>query len=343
MATARGAAGSRIALGRVGSAAVEARRTLLLAAAALVLAGCGTQGGSAARAAQPAPGAARVVGQTRVAANVVDLRVRSAALARTVTVRLVTPRGWADRRRTGRRWPVLYLLHGCCDTPQSWVDNTDVERLARLRDVLVVTPDGGPVGFYSDWRGRDAAGRPAAWETFHLTELRRLLERAYGARKRRAIAGLSMGGFGALSYAVRHRGMFRAAASFSGAVHPLQTPGAVTAILTAFGEPPGARWGDSRAQRAVWRAHDPFYLARRLRGLPLYLSVGNGSAGPFDPRGRMDGTERLLEPMNVALAGRLRRLGVRATTDFYGPGTHTWPYWQRSLHRALPMLLRALR
>jgi S-formylglutathione hydrolase FrmB len=47
--------------------------------------------------------------------------------------------------------------------------------------------------------------------------------------------------------------------------------------------------------------------------------------------------------MNVALAGRLRRLGIRATTDFYGPGTHTWPYWQRSLHRALPMLLRALR
>jgi S-formylglutathione hydrolase FrmB len=47
--------------------------------------------------------------------------------------------------------------------------------------------------------------------------------------------------------------------------------------------------------------------------------------------------------MNTALAGRLRRLGIRARTDFYGPGTHTWPYWQRSLHRALPMLLRALR
>ena len=322
---------------------MEARRPLLLAAAALALGGCGTQAATVARAAQRAPAAAGVVGQTRVAANVVDLRVRSTALSQTVTVRLVTPRGWANRRRTGRRWPVLYLLHGCCDTPQSWVDNTDVERLARLLDVLVVTPDGGPVGIYSDWRGPDAAGRPAGWETFHLTELRRLLERSYGAGKRRAIAGLSMGGFGALSYAARHRGMFRAAASFSGVVHPLQTPGAVTAILTAFGEPPGALWGDAQAQRAVWRAHDPYDLARRLRGLPLYLSVGDGSAGPFDPPGRMDGTERLLQPMNVALAGRLRRLRVRATTDFYGPGTHTWPYWQRGLHRALPMLLRALR
>ena len=59
----------------------------------------------------------------------------------------------------------------------------------------------------------------------------------------------------------------------------------------------------------MWRAHDPYELARRLRGIPLYLSVGDGTAGPFDPPGRTDGTERLLNPMNVALAARLRRLG----------------------------------
>ena len=323
---------------------MRARRSLPPAViAALALGACGTPADAVSRAVQAPPAGASVVGQTRVAANVVDLRVRSPAVGQTVSVRLVTPRGWTDRRRTGRRWPVLYLLHGCCDVPQSWVDRTDVERLSRLRGVLVVTPDAGRVGFYSDWRAPDGAGRPAGWETFHLTELRRLLERSYGAGKRRAIAGLSMGGFGALSYAARHRGMFRAAASFSGVVHPLQTPGFLNAILPAFGEPSGALWGDPVAQRAVWRAHDPYVLARRLRGVPLYLSVGDGSAGPFDPPGRVDGTEQLLNPMNVALAGRLRRLGIRATIDFYGPGTHTWPYWQRSLHRALPMLLRALR
>jgi S-formylglutathione hydrolase FrmB len=311
------------------------RPPLLVAAAALVLGGCGSDA--------PAAAEASVISQTRIAANVVDLRVRSAALEQTVTVRLVTPRGWADRRRTGRRWPVLYLLHGCCDTPGSWVDNTDVGRLARLREVLVVTPDAGRVGFYSDWRSPDAAGRPAAWETFHLVELRRLLERRYGAGRRRALAGLSMGGFGALSYAARRRGMFRAAASFSGVVHPLQNPGVIGAVLAGFGERVEALWGDAATRRSVWRAHDPYHLARRLRGLPLYLSVGDGSAGPFDPAGRTDGTERVLQPMNVALAGRLRRLGIRARTDFYGPGTHTWPYWERSLHRALPMLLRALR
>jgi S-formylglutathione hydrolase FrmB len=316
---------------------------LLVLAAALTLGACGATAGPAARAAQRAPAGATVVGQTRAAADVVDLQVRSPALGRTASVRLVTPRGWSQRAETGRRWPVLYLLHGCCDKPQSWVDNTDVESLRALRDVLVVTPEAGAVGFYSDWVAPDATGVRPRWETFHLVELRRLLERRYGASTRRAIAGLSMGGFGALSYAARHPRMFRAAASFSGVVHPLGNPGAVTAVVSGFGQPGDALWGDPETRRAVWRAHDPYSLARRLRGLPLYLSVGDGSAGPYDPPGKVDGIEQTLHPMNVALAARLRHLGIRVRTDFYGPGTHSWPYWQRSLHRALPMLLRALR
>ena len=54
------------------------------------------------------------------------------------------------------------------------------------------------------------------------------------------------------------------------------------------------------------------------------------------------GIEASLHPQNVALAERLQRLHIPATIDFYGPGTHSWPYWQRELHRALPLLLRAL-
>lgn len=82
---------------------------------------------------------ARVVGERQVAGNIVELTVDSPALARTAKVRLITPRGW-DRRRPGQRWPVLYLLHGCCDTPDSWTRETDVEQWRELRDVLVITP-----------------------------------------------------------------------------------------------------------------------------------------------------------------------------------------------------------
>jgi diacylglycerol O-acyltransferase / trehalose O-mycolyltransferase / mycolyltransferase Ag85 len=142
---------------------------------------------------------ASVVSEKRISDRIVDLTVQSPALGRTATVRLITPDGW-DHRRHGQHWPVLYLLHGCCDTPDSWTRETDVEEIPALRDVLVVTPEGGPVGWYSDWWNHGAGG-PPAWETFHLTEVRRLLERSYGAGKRRVIAGLSMGAAGAMTYA----------------------------------------------------------------------------------------------------------------------------------------------
>jgi len=291
------------------------RRLVVLAA--VLLAGCGE-----APRAVPPPGPA-IVGQHRVAPRIVDLDVRSPALGRTAKVRLLLPAGW-DRTR---RWPVLYLLHGCCDSYDSWTRETDVEELPELRDVLVVMPEGGATGFYSDWVKK---GGPR-WETFHLVELRRLLERDFGAGPQRAIAGLSMGGFGALSYAARHPGFFKAAASYSGVVHPLGDVELVQGIARDEGEDPDALWGDPQAQRAVWAAHDPTEQAARLRGTRLFVSIGNTGL-----------IERSLRPGNDALRTALRRAGVPATLHFYAHGTHDWPYWQRELHRSLPLLLGAL-
>jgi diacylglycerol O-acyltransferase / trehalose O-mycolyltransferase len=117
------------------------------------VAGCGT--GGTVPAGPSAPSAA-VVAQRQVAPRQLDLTVWSAALGRTAQVRLLTPVGWASSAR--RRWPVLYLLHGCCDTYESWTRSTDVEHLPQLRDVLVVMPEGGDVGFYSNWRDGAALG-----------------------------------------------------------------------------------------------------------------------------------------------------------------------------------------
>lgn len=285
---------------------------------------------------------AYVMAQQQVGPRLVDLTVQSPALARAAKVRLLTPDGWEQRRR-GDHWPVLYLLHGCCDTYDSWTRETDVEELGDLRDVLVVMPEAGAVGFYSDW-WNGGAGGPPAWETFHLRELRTLLEHDYGAGHQRVIAGLSMGGFGALSYAARNPGMFRAVASYSGVVHPLfdNFPQGLMSFLRQFGEDPLALWGDPVAQRPIWEAHDPYYLAKKLRSIPVFLSCGDGRAGPFDPPDAFDQGEAGLYLMNLALVTRLQEVGVRLTTDFYGPGTHTWPYWERELHRSLPLLLNAL-
>ncbi|MEV5986777.1 alpha/beta hydrolase family protein [Streptomyces sp. NPDC052051] len=288
---------------------------------------------------------AEVVGVTQVAERQVDLSVRSAALGgRTVKVRLLTPDGWnpADRRQ---HWPTLWLLHGCCGDYTSWTSRTDVARTDSLRDVLVVMPEAGWNGWYSDWWNYGQGGDPA-WETFHTEELRHLLEHDWGASSDRVVAGLSMGGQGALLYAARHPGMFKAAAAYSGSVHPLLNDESVDRIMGYFagqGDDPRRVWGDPVAQREVWAAHDPFHLAKRLKSIPVYLSRGDGTTGPFDAPGTTSDLEADFNRQNQALAGELARVGAKhVTTNFYGSGTHAWPYWERELHASLPTLLRAL-
>lgn len=294
----------------------------------------------------PRPGA-EVVAVTQVADRQVDLSVRSTALGgRTVTVRLLTPDGWDPHdRRHRQHWPTLWLLHGCCGDYTSWTSMTDVAETDSLRDVLVVMPEAGWNGWYSDWWNHGRGGDPA-WETFHTVELRRLLERDWGAGGDRVVAGLSMGGQGALLYAARHPGMFRAAAAYSGSAHPLLDDESVDRIMGFFagqGDDPLRVWGDPVAQRRIWRSHDPFHLAARLRSLPVYLSCGDGTTGPLDTPGSTSALEADFNRQNHALAAELERVGARRlTTHFYGPGTHGWAYWERELHASLPMLLGAL-
>src|SRR6266545_4798689 len=231
---------------------------------------------------------ARVVAVETLGPRLRDLTIDSPALGQRAKVRLLLPRRFAAE--PARRWPVLWLLHGCCDTYQSWTRSTDVQDLPGLAEVLVVMPEAGQVGFYSDWyNGGD--GGPPQWETFHLVELRQLLERDWRAGDHRVVAVVSMGGLGAMAYAARHPGMFQAAASYSG-------------IL------------DTRYQGGPLDTPAPTQQARQL--------------------------EQALQPQALAFVVRLRQAGIPVEVDAYGPGTHDWPYWQRELHRSLPLLQHAL-
>ena len=91
----------------------------------------------------------------------------------------------------------------------------------------------------------------------------------------------------------------------------------------------------------MWAAHDPTELASKLGGTRLFVSAGNGQPGPFEDAGaQRDAIEPVVEGESRAFAAALREAGVPVTTDFYGPGVHDWPYWERELRRALPVLLR---
>ncbi|SNS43658.1 alpha/beta hydrolase [Actinomadura mexicana] len=334
-------------------------RLRALAGAGLIVAVAGltasiAAGGTAPPGAPAADDGATVVGERRPRRRVLDLAVRSPALGGVARARLLLPPGWS--RDATRTWPVLWLLHGASagrDGHTAWSEHSDIEELTEDAEVIVVMPDGGPCGSYTDWWNRGGGGAPK-WETFHLAELRQILERGYRAGPDRAVAGNAMGGLGALAYAARHRGLFRAAASFSGPVHTLHRDpsGLDVADLVELSVAIGApsldwtdMWGDPDEQRIVWRQHNPYDLAGRLSGVRVHVSAGDGAPGPFDHPGRgareavpRDALEALSHTVSRELAGKLKKLGVPVTTHFYR-GTHTWPYWRRELRAALPALL----
>lgn len=281
--------------------------------------------------------AVRILSTTALTARLRQLSIQSPAVGATVNVRVLLP---ADYARTTGRFPVLYLLHGCCDDFRSWTRYTDIAARSAHTRALIVMPEAGPVGFYTNWL------QGPHWETFHLVELRRILEQRFRASDVRAIAGVSMGGLGALSYAARNPGMFRTAASFSGIVDTRLSPQesiAYQQLVGSYGHDPEDLWGDPSAASATWAAHNPYDLAPKLRGVKIFLSAGTGAPGPLDPDGTaQDPIEASIHVENVAFAQRLRSLHIPVATDFYGPGTHSWPYWQRELARAWPMLIGSL-
>ncbi|MDQ1374131.1 MAG: hypothetical protein QOJ09_1469, partial [Actinomycetota bacterium] len=181
-------------------------------------------------------------------------------------VRVILPDGYAEN--PCRTYPVLYLLHGAGDTYRTWVENTDVVAFTKQFPMIVVMPDSGrnaEAGWYSDWK--DGSRQ---WEQFHMDVLPAFIDSTYRTEGagHRLIAGLSMGGFGTMSYAARHPGMFKAAASFSGAVDtmygfPLSGPG-FAAAHPYFGTPDDRTWGNQLTDEATWRAHNPTDLAPNL-------------------------------------------------------------------------------
>jgi S-formylglutathione hydrolase FrmB len=267
-------------------------------------------------------------------------------------VRILLPKSYVT---TSSSYPVLYLLHGAGDTYKTWTEKTDVEQFTKDMNLIVVMPDAGHdvnAGWYSDWLG----GPQPQWETFHTADLVQFVDTTYRTLGdgHRAIAGLSMGGFGAMSYAVRHAHgdqgggpLFKDAASFSGAVDtnyafPLTGIG-FTALHDRFGTPSEDVWGNQITNAETWRAHNPTDRAADLAGMNLFIATGTGTpAGahgddPANPGGY--GIEQFIFQMNVSFARALTLAGVQFEPNFYPGGLHSWPYWEADLHWALPSML----
>ncbi|MGK5637124.1 alpha/beta hydrolase [Streptomyces sp. URMC 126] len=118
----------------------------------------------------------------------------------------------------GRRYPVLYLLHGG-GTDQDFItfDRLGIRAWTAGKPIIVVMPDGGHAGWYSNPVSSFVGARN--WENFHINQLVRWIDanfRTYDEYDGRAVSGFSMGGFGALKYAAKYWGHFASVSSHSG-------------------------------------------------------------------------------------------------------------------------------
>jgi S-formylglutathione hydrolase FrmB len=263
--------------------------------------------------------------------------------------RILLPAGYQHGHK---RYSVLYLLHGVGDTFESWTTNTDIATFSRAFDVIIVMPDGGKgsdAGWYSDWK--DGSRQ---WESFHIKVLIPYIDKRFRTLgpRHRAIAGISMGGFGAMSYAARHPKLFRAAASLSGFTDTrFGEPASGLAYDLggqgvggqSLGSPRTGVWGDQMADEAIWRAHNPTDLAAHLDGLYLYVASGNGqplgTAGDDPTHPYAYPEEYYVYQDNQSFTAALNAAHVPFNSHFYD-GYHGWPYWQYELHDIMSDLSR---
>jgi S-formylglutathione hydrolase FrmB len=284
------------------------------------------------------------LGTDRLGPRLSELHLHSDALARETRVRLLAP----PEAERSDALPILFLLHG--GGPESdqtnWTERGGAEQVTAGLPLLVVMPDGGKGGWYSDWlRPDNATEGSQRWEQYHIGELLPFIRSRFRTRSDRAgtaLAGLSMGGFGAIHYAARHPDLFGFAASFSGAVD-IRHPG-IGRVVKVSPEIMGGRrgdiFGDHKVDELVWRAANPIDLAVNLASVEVQLRTGNGEAGGPLGDGPVGDTQELgVSQATANLHRRLDDLGIPHIYDDYGPGAHTWPYWTAALTASLSRII----
>lgn len=328
-------------------------------AAAIVVVACALPPAPAARA-QAVPGA-----HARLAGAVVTDTLWSQALAARKSLVVYLPPSY--HTAPARRYPVAYYLHGATGDETNWTqrahlaDVMDSLIAGGMPEMIVAMPDGDAYSYYTTYNllldaagcrrlmlppGGSADRDCVAWphyDDYIAYDVVRHMDARYRTLARgahRGIAGLSMGGYGAIVLALQYPGTFAAAASHSGVLWPFDLAPATAggrplprspADSTAF-----ARYRAANAPRyapvfgkdtAGWRARDPATIAARL--------VARGAALPALYADC--GTDDLFLPQSRAFRDAMAALGV--PLDYHEwPGGHTWDYWHAHVGESLRWL-----
>jgi S-formylglutathione hydrolase FrmB len=295
------------------------------------------------------------------ASRVATEHFHSDALGVDKAVVVYLPRGYDSD--AARRWPVFYYLHGLGGNETNWVQNGKLDAAADALGLgaIVVMPDGDD-GFYVDSASKidydqcmkDGTGlflpdrephdttcvRSRNYESYIAKDLVGWVDAHYrtlARRDGRAIAGLSMGGFGAMELGMRHPDEFAAAASHSGAIALLYkgprpfAPGKTELITDVAG------WGQAVGpigmwiqlmfgnDIAEWKAHDVVELAAKTQGkVALYIDCGTE-----DDFALQDNAQYVHEALTAKHIEH---------EFFIGPGKHDFAFWSARLPKSLAFL-----
>lgn len=241
----------------------------------------------------------------------------------------------ADYQVSERTYPVLYLLHGAGDNHTSWEQFGEVRHIAdkaiadgTATPMIIVMPDAHE-GYFNEldhsWHGED----------FFFKELIPHIEKNYRVKtdkQFRAVAGLSMGGGGAIGYALRHPDMFSAVCPLSAAPGP--------ADYKEFIERAYRRIGKERTDRQSKEVLDSTYIETNLiekflslegeqlekvRKLRWYFDCGDDDHLSI----RLGGMREAMDKQKISHEYRIR------------DGRHNWEYWRGSLPEVLKFVSKS--
>jgi len=225
------------------------------------------------------------------------------------------------------RFVTIYLLHGYTGDYNDWVSRTNLVKYARDYNFIVVTPDGK-----NSWYVNALNKKNHDYEDYIVKELVPYIGkrfRALDTRHGRAIAGLSMGGYGALRLGLKYSNTFFYSASFSGAFHfPValakenekETKSKLLKdAFDIFGSKEGSFWDDCDIFKFIDKAN--------TASLPyIYISCGK------------DDYFELLEGNRKAVYELQKKKALYEYHEL--PGAHNWIYWDKAIDDVLYKLSR---
>jgi S-formylglutathione hydrolase FrmB len=294
-------------------------------------------------------GAWRWISSRTLEVDITTAKVAAVAVQGPHRVRITLPNDYFQSGST--RYPVLYLLHGGAggNSAQWTTGGGAVEPITSGRPIITVMPDGGKVGWYTNWVNQSQGAQ--AWRDFHVDQLIPWIDanlRTIASKSGRAIAGLSMGGFGAIRYAQDRPDLFIYAGSFSGAVDlgDSGTRSVITEQAWQNGFDPYGPFGNPFWPfDGTWNALNPVNRASRLHGVNVALYAGSGINDGDVLEGTMRASaERLHNALNAAGVPHFWWMYGRPgpSAPFGCDGGHNFGCWNFALNDAMPRIMNVV-